>query len=518
MVSKLLFPVKSPVVVPLTTNQAGGKAYSMSNEHALCQFVVTGTFNGTYYANSEDQLAEVKKLVDSVNPNTIAKAAIYGFEVAKMKDLPAYLTAVLAAKGELELLKKVFPRVIKNIKMLCNFVQIIRSGVLGRKSFGTAVKRLIVEFLKSRSPDDLFKQHFGHANPSVKDIIKMVHPKPNTKAEELTYAYLLDKEIKNKRYLPKLIKQFETFKVDNTAELPDLDYRSLSNCNLTVDHWRQIAENMPWNMLRMNLNKLQKEGVFNNKTALKNVVNKLKDKELVKKFNVFPYQLMTAFQNMDDSIPTEIRLALQDALDAATENVPELGDDVAVLVDVSGSMGHAITGNRGSVTSKTRCVDVAALIASSVLRKNPNAWIVQFDTIARRLNLNPRDSVMSNAQNIAARGGGTDVSCGLNFIRKSGCKAKTVIIVSDNESWFNQSTYRRYGTKSQQEWNTYSTVDAPGAKLICIDLIPNSTAQVKDSSKVLNIGGFTDSVFEVIHNFVYNSSEHFVDVVNKVKL
>ena len=36
------------------------------------------------------------------------------------------------------------------------------------------------------------------------------------------------------------------------------------------------------------------------------------------------------------------------------------------------------------------------------------------------------------------------------------------------------------------------------AKLALIDIVPNSSTQVHDDKNVLNVGGFSDSVFEII--------------------
>ena len=54
-----------------------------------------------------------------------------------MKDMPAALAATLAV-WDTALLAQVFGRVIDNGKMLRNFVQIVRSGAMGRKSLGSA--------------------------------------------------------------------------------------------------------------------------------------------------------------------------------------------------------------------------------------------------------------------------------------------------------------------------------------------------------------------------------------------
>lgn len=59
-------------------------------------------------------------------------------------------------------------------------------------------------------------------------------------------------------------------------------------------------------------------------------------------------------------------------MEIATMNVPRIDGQVRVLLDVSGSMHGALTGYRKGATSMVRCLDVAALIAASILRKN--AW------------------------------------------------------------------------------------------------------------------------------------------------
>src|SRR5690606_2478119 len=122
MANKKLF-TSTPVsrVKPTShVNAAGGKAYEFSAEHALCQYVVTGTFNNVFYASADEQLEKIEALTDKVRPELIAKAAVYGHEHGGMKDVPAYLLAVLAARGEIDLLRKAFPKVITNVKMLLN--------------------------------------------------------------------------------------------------------------------------------------------------------------------------------------------------------------------------------------------------------------------------------------------------------------------------------------------------------------------------------------------------------------
>src|SRR4030095_17211200 len=105
------------------------------------------------------------------------------------------LCAVLSVKDR-ELLNAIFPRVIDNAKMLRNFVQIMRSGAVGRKSLGSAPKRLVREWLDARDPAVLFKANVGQ-DPSLTDIVKMVHPKRKDEAREALFGYFIGREYRH---------------------------------------------------------------------------------------------------------------------------------------------------------------------------------------------------------------------------------------------------------------------------------------------------------------------------------
>ena len=529
MANKTLFSTSRSRRAPATKakNRAGGRAYQLTDAETLAQYVVTSCFNDVYYASAGEQLDEVVKICETVDPVIIAKAAVYGHETGGMKDVPAFLLATLAAKGEIELLRQAFPRVITNPKMLLNFVQVVRSGVTGRRSFGSAVKGLINGWISSRYGNKLFLASIGYSDPSLVDVIKMTHPRPSSEEQNALFGYLLGKDY-NAEALPPLVKEFEAFKADNSNPLPNMDYRALTNCGLTKDHWKQIAKNMPWNTLRLNLNTLNRNGVFEDDEVLNYVAGKLSNPEEVKKWSVFPYQLLTTFLNTTD-LPRKISLALQDAMEVATENVPVLGDRVAVCVDVSGSMSSAVTGNRGSVTSRTSCKDVAALIAASVARTNPMTTVVSFGTTARIVpNFNPRDSVMTNSQKLTNEsnycGHGTDASAAMKVLNATKQKFDLVIYASDCQSWIdsnhrNPHYSRGMGTSLHGMWEEMKGRN-PKAKIAEINLQPYGNSQLSNSDpSVMNIGGFSDAVFDVLNEFAHrDANAKFLDVIERVEL
>lgn len=500
-----------------TVNNAGGKAYSLSDKAALAQLAMTGCFGGTYYTSDKDQLNRVLELANKVEPAFIAKLAIYAREKGLMKDMPAVLAAVVAGKDS-ELLTQIFSRVVDSPKMLRNFVQVIRSGATGRKSLGTRPKKLIQDYLEGLTDEQLFKGDVGN-DPSLKDVIKLVHPKPSNKKRSALYGYLLDKEY-NQRDLVPLAKEFETFKKNMKAEMPAVPFEMLTALPLTDEHWKQIAVNASWTQTRMNLNTFARHNVLKDKTMLDLVCDKLTNPELIKskKTKVFPYQLFSAFLNVDDTVPMKAKIALQEAADIALENVPEFSGKVYVMVDTSGSMGSSVTGNRGTASSKVRCIDVAGLVAAAIMRKNPEAEVIPFDTVVHSHKLNPLDSIMTNAKSLASYGGGgTNCSEALAHVNRKNAKGDLVIYVSDNESWVDKNNYR--STSTMNEWNKFRARN-PNAKLVCIDVTPNTTTQAHDREDILNVGGFSDQVFDVIARFIElgNNKDLWVKTIESVKL
>ena len=57
-----------------------------------------------------------------------------------------------------------------------------------------------------------------------------------------------------------------------------------------------------------------------------------------------------------------------------------------------------------------------------------------------------------------------------------------------------------------QAWNRVKALN-PAAKLVCIDLQPGTTTQAKSRPDILNIGGFSDQVFEVIATMVRGNDD-----------
>lgn len=515
MANKGLFASAVAKLLPRTdtVNREGAPAYAYAPEAKLAQLAATGTMSDTFYGAADTQLADVLTAAKAVDPYFVAQAAVYARRSGAMKDMPALLAAYLTV-ADPDLAIRVFGRVIDNGRMLRNFVQIMRSGQVGRTSLGSRPKRLVQNWLERASIGDLMAAATGN-DPSLADIVKMVHPKPADAARKAFYGWLIGRPY-DVAALPAEIAAFEAWKQDQSLPLPPVPFQWLTASPLTAEQWGDLAGRMGWQALRMNLNTLARNRAFDVRGVSDRVAARLADRDAIEKVRPMPYQLMTAMSQVDGGVPLKVQAALEDALEHSLRNVPAVPGRVVVCPDVSGSMASSATGYRKGATSVVRCIDVAALVAAAMLRTNREARVLPFEQRVVKLTLEANARVAVNAAKLAAvGGGGTNVSAPLALLNAERAAVDLVVIVSDNESWVDAS--RRGSTATMEEWNKLKRRN-PDAKLVCIDIQPYGTTQAQSRADILNVGGFSDAIFDTIARFVLGETRDWVEIIKQVEV
>jgi 60 kDa SS-A/Ro ribonucleoprotein len=271
----------------------------------------------------------------------------------------------------------------------------------------------------------------------------------------------------------------------------------------------------------MNLNTFARHGVFKDSEVTRIIAKRLRDRASVLRARAFPYQLLCAYQMAGEEIPKLVKAALQDALEISIENVPAIEGMVYVCPDVSGSMESPVTGFRKGSTSKVRCIDVAALMAAAVLRKNPDAEVIPFSDKVVSLTLNPRDSVLTNAEKLASLlSGGTCCSAPLRMLNRKKANGVMVIMISDNQSWLETAAGKgKTTTATMAEWQEFKYRNQE-SKFVCIDLQPYGSTQAQERMDIMNIGGFSDQVFKIISLFAKGElgADYWMKCINAVDL
>ncbi len=552
-------------------NEAGGRAYKLEPKHALAQVAATGTFGNAFYSTAETQLDEVLKLIDEVDDNQyLAKLALYAREKAFMKDMPAALLVALSVR-DTELMHRVFDRVVDNGRVLRSVFQMIRSGQFkkrrpslregssassaplgersdygagkGRVGLSSSVQRAFQRWLNTASVGKLLSASIGN-DPSLRDILRMARPTPKDNARRAMFGWLTDKSIDKwapatEADLPVEVQSLIAYRNSESEDaqaliaggLDNVRWDLLSDAAKGPKVWAALARKMGPQALRMNLNTLLRHDVLATSAMVDYVADRIADESEIRRSKQFPYQYFAAYLNADDNVPQKIKTALHKAAEIACGNVPELPGPVVIGLDTSGSMSCAVTGNRGrGATSKMRCIDVAALFAAAILRRNPDSVVIPFDTSAYDAKIDPNDSILSIAERLAKYGGGgTDCSLPLVAANQKYAKRKFagIILVSDNESWV--GTGRHGSTGVMTAWEAFvanqrrlrePTALAAGStpKLINIDLQPYQTVQACERADIMNIGGFSDSVFNVISAFLADNNQRFVAEVEAIEL
>lgn len=511
-----------------TKNAAGGVAYALGPKQALARYAATGCISNTFYVKAEDHLDRVLNLAKECDSEFIARLAIFARKEGYMKDMPALLMAVLASRGEdgRAALKAAFPQVIDNGKMVRNFVQMMRSGKLGRKSLGTGPRNLVRDFFARNQPNWLFRQLSVGQDPSGSDIVAMVHPKGRTPEHEALFGYMVGKvKAGSEKWdaLPPLVKQFEAWKADRSLPSPAVDFQLLVAQPLSGEQWAQIFRNGQWHFIRMNLNTAIRHGALKADPGLTEfIADRLRDGDVIRRARVMPHQLLAAYRHIHPDVPRQIVDAIHDAMELATANAPVAEGRTLIVVDVSGSMKHSISGGYlGSPkTSKVRCVDVAALFAASYLRQNRDAAVLPVDTsVHTGYRPEPRNPILTEADRLAGfGGGGTALSAAFHHVNQRRLKVDHVVVISDQESWADRGYYSGGGTALMNEWEILRSRNR-GAKLVCIDIVPGMTHQIDgDHPEILHVSGWSDAVFRVANSFLRGDAGSWIEIIDKIDL
>lgn len=531
----------------MTKNSAGGRAVSLSSEEGLAKIICVGMLGDKMTLVDEQSLiSSIENLLPQCREEFIAKLAIYAKNQAKMKDVSSYLLAYLASIQS-KYGPKVFSEIITDVSVLKKFIKFVRSGKTSRKSFGTSYKKLIQNYLDSRSDSQLFRESIGN-DPSMSDIIKMVHPKPDSLNRDALYSYFVGKidGTDKHQHLPSEVLEYISFCKNPIAygqeigKIPQTNIMHVMSHKLSLKQWESVALKMSFNQLIKNLVVLLEHGVFKNEKVLMHVYEKISSKEEAMRSNQLPYSIAMAlkqlrnkayqssygedFQLKYQPLFGDISLLLSEALEKALansfNNIPVFDANIALCIDVSGSMSDTIS-KKGVATY----LDAASVLAMSFLAKNHKVKLLPFCTkVHYDHKISSQKSYLENFDILNKfSGGGTDCSAPIKYLNNLIKNNKDesvdlIIMISDNQSWHQISppaTFR--STPMLEEFNKYKKTN-PDVKLVNIDISPFANTQASSSDSIFLISGFNDSIFKVLKDYLSHSKDanYWVNHINSL--
>ena len=247
--------------------------------------------------------------------------------------------------------------------------------------------------------------------------------------------------------------------------------------------WQAIVPHMGLMALCRNLRNLDRAGVSDKVAAT--VCARLTDPEEVRRSRQFPFRFLSAYRAAPG---LRWGQALEQALSAATANIPALPGRTLVLVDTSGSMLSPV-----SAKSAVRHVDVGALFGVALAARGCDVDLVGFASGAFRHKLTKASSVLRQTEAFCRRigevGNGTETVAAL---KASFRRHDRVVIVSDMQA------FRYPGYESGRD---VSVSDAIPQHVPMFGINTNGYAAASiDASRPnrFEVGGFSDALFRMI--------------------
>lgn len=454
---------QTPVV-----NLAGGKAYKESTKLELASLLLTSFVTDKFYSTADEQMNRVRELVAGIKDKTFAaKAAIYARTKFNMRSISHVVTGELFGKGTglsgQEWAKRFVNKVVIRPDDATEILSYFEEKVMDT-SIPAQLKKGLALSLGKFDKYSLSKYRGENKDISMVDLVNYVHPTPSKKNANALTELVADKLRARKTWEAKLTKAGQTAENDTDKEAKKAKV------------WGDMLSEgeMPYFALLRNLRNILSQAP----NEIDKACEQLVDAKAIANSRILPFRYLTAIKEIsDDGSSTahrKVLMALNDAVDIACKNAPAFKGETLVAVDISGSMSG-------------RTMEIAGLFAAILFKAN-NADVMQFDETGRYLGgLNPRDSVLTLARQIAASRGGTN----FNAVFQTANKAyDRIIILSDMQGWID--SYGLTGTFSQ-----YKTKYNADPMIFSFDLQGYGTLQFPEN-KVMCIAGFSDKVFDVM--------------------
>lgn len=386
-----------------TSNRSGHAAYKMPDKQKLVTQVLTSFFNEKkfYGDNSADMQETIRRVVAS-DPSFVAKLAVFARREFNMRSVSHALTAYLAH----EVAGKPYTRAVVNAVALrgddLTEIMACYLDIFG-KPIPNALKKGVCDVLGRFDEYTLAKYKGDGKAVKMRDLLCLCRPTPKNDAQSELWKRVLNGEL----------------------ETPYTWETELSAKGNNAATWEALIDSGKVGYMAMlrNLRNILQAKPANVDKALKYIQNP----EAVKRSKQLPFRYLAAYKELPGLGGTRVMDALENAVDAAIENVPKIPGTTVVAVDISGSMGNSVSGK-----SSVRCYEIAMLLGLIANRICENAYFYTFNTEIRQGMYSTRAGILSSVCGATCHGG-TNMYLPFTQMLKAGIDADRLIILSDNE-------------------------------------------------------------------------------------
>jgi len=503
-----------------TRNHAGGYAWEVGPWAVLDRFLILGSEGGTFYVTPQkltyenaENVLELIRLDGSRVIQRVVEISVAGR--APKNDPAVFVLALCASFGDDKVRAEALlalPTVCRTGTHLFQFA----AACDGMRGWGRGLRRAVGNWYNAKPAEELelqlvkYQQRDGWSN---RDLLRLAHPVPATETHRALYKWVVDDEIGEPvpgvamprveaiRRLKDVTHGREAAAIISEARLP----RETVPTELLKlpEVWEALLEGMPITAMVRNLATMTRVGLLKGGSqAAKDVVNRLRDAERIKRARVHPMALLMALRTYTSGKGvrsdatwkplSSVIDALDEAYYLAFANVQPTGKRYLLGVDVSGSMGSWTVAN-----SPLTCAEAATAMAMVTVATENDVTPMAFADTFRSLPLSRRmrlDQALRHTQNQAF--GATDCSLPMQYALKDRQEVDVFVVYTDNETWFGHV----HPAQALREYRERMGIDA---KLIVVGMTATkfSIADPNDPG-MLDVVGFDTAVPEVMAAFV----------------
>jgi 60 kDa SS-A/Ro ribonucleoprotein len=499
-------------------NHAGGVTYERSLREQVLQVLTTSTLGNTFYVSSDNLRKETVDVLTRGRrecPEFLARALVWARNHGMMRKVPILGLCILSAGGGAtkRLFTQVFPLVVKTPDDLREFIrECIEGHIPGRKGLGGMTVPVVRDWLATLTEYHALK--YGSSvskGVTLRDAIRMSHPKPQSAEIAETFAWLVrgNEGLGGDLGTLPQIRAFEALKRATTEEEQVRLVRDgklpfevvVPVAKPTTRVWSELLLHAPYMNLLRNLVTFTRHGVFTEESHVLHAIERLTDARAVQHSKVLPFRFWNAWKQYREVEGFEPRIAdaIRQACETSFANLASFGDrTVCVAPDVSGSMSSAVS-DKGT----TRCIDIAGIFAGALMKRMPERGIVlPFEShVVTNAGLSFRDDVLVTAEKLARiHGGGTAVGAPIQHLLDRKISVDVFIGITDNEDWDHGDGYGHQIRGSFLAlWRDYRKNVNPNAKAFLVTIAPYRDAVAPKGEKgVRFIYGWSDRVLEYI--------------------
>jgi 60 kDa SS-A/Ro ribonucleoprotein len=477
-----------------TVNLAGGEAYKMDAKLELVSILLTSFVQDQYYRQVGDTkapkddtlLGKVTALLERVDPLFAAKAAVFARNEYGMRSISHVVAGemVRRARGQ-EWLKDFYRAVVRRPDDMLE-IAAYYAGKYGLHPFPNAMKKGFAGAFAKFDSYQLAKYRGEDKAIKLIDLVNLVRPKPNRKNSAALLG-LVKGELRNTTtWETKLSKAGEV--AENAEEKQELKGQA----------WKELisTRKLGYMALLKNLRNIMEQA---DDETFDGALAQLVDLNLIQGSLVLPFRYTTAIEEIEKTRharASRTMAAISQAVGLACQNVPRFGGKTLVAVDCSGSM-------------QGRVSDIASLFAAVLVKSGNDVDVVQFNSVARYLALNPADSITTLKKMLTLATGGTSFHSIFEEATKSGRKYARIIILSDMQAWMEYSV-------PTSSLNKYKMVAGADPLIFSWDLAGHGSLQFPEK-RVCALAGFSEKVFDLM-KILEEDREALVHKVEQVVL